>query len=147
MHDASNVIRAKAFQDGECWTLDVMLSWDVEDPFEVEVIFANAKGGASDTWKLPIDLFMQGVYLRRYTLAHTGDAFFTPIDEELVETLRHTVPMQYLGEEHIILHLRGTCQCGEHVQDSSVFMPVDPLRVFCDAVNEQMQKVAETVVL
>lgn len=150
MHDASITIRGSAYQQGVRWAVDVTLSFDVENPFTVELIFANVTDADATLWTLPLRMFMEGTYLRKVARATEdadNEAFLTPVTGSLRAGLRGPVPAQLLGEETMILALIGECPvCGAHPEATSVFLDYDPLRVFCDRVNDAIGQLSTAMV-
>lgn len=152
MHEASIKTRASMSADGQRWAVDVSMSWDKEDPFQVELIFAAITESDIARWVLPVRMFLEGVYLCRETASDTSDdphAFLVPMDIVAQVTLAGRFPAQYLTEETMVLHLMGDwCpNCGQHRKEASVFLDREALRRFCDDVHVAMSAAVETVVL
>lgn len=143
MHDVHEKLRVTAINSGHVYELDMVMTYDVEEPFDVEVIFLDLATDDAARWVLSLDMFMHATYLRSQAVAYTGDAYMIPMVDDLRVGLRERlphIPRQRWDADSMVLHLESDVDCdhcGELHEDSmSVIIGFEDLRAFCDKVND-----------
>ena len=123
MHEVNMNMDAVIVAGSVMVTLDMVLSGDKEEPFQVEAIFYGSQDPV--VWRLPLNAYLEAVYTGK--MARCNDASLRVAPDMVV-------PRQLrLSGESMLLHLEG--YASESGECSDVLISRTSLRLFCDKVG------------
>lgn len=135
MHEASVSCHIVVLYDGNHARGELTVSFDIEKPFEAEMIIAVDFVRELKLWTVPLDMIMRAVYLG--VRAEGPDCALEPLRDRVL------LPLRFLPDDAMLLTLHGEVEGIE--ASAHLIIGHDAIRLFCDKANDAISRSPETL--